>query len=326
MAWNFRKSIKLGGGFRLNLSKKGPGISFSVKGARIGVGPRGIRKTVSIPGTGIYNTKTISWKKRSTKKVPTTSAQLNQGLTNSTDSVMPAEPALINHKNSTPQNIKWYQKTGWIIFFLIFIFPLGLFLLWRFKKWPNFARGIVTVIFGFFFIIMLLAVIGGGNSNAVSSTTSSKLPAVVQQAISQAGSSVAPTVSSPSPSSSSEVSAVSPALVSSSDPAPSSSPTPAAPSKATTQSANISLANLSSSVSPGDEARISIKGQPNTKYTIAVNYSSGISKAASLEDKTSDSNGNISWSWKVGAKTKSGTYNINVRGGGKTFTTSFTVG
>jgi len=43
MGWSFRKSIKLGGGLRLNLSKFGIGISGGVRGARLSVGPRGAR-------------------------------------------------------------------------------------------------------------------------------------------------------------------------------------------------------------------------------------------------------------------------------------------
>ena len=52
MGFRYRKSIKLGP-FRLNLSKKGVGISAGVKGARIGVGPRGVKTTLSVPGTGM---------------------------------------------------------------------------------------------------------------------------------------------------------------------------------------------------------------------------------------------------------------------------------
>ena len=40
MGWYLRKSLGFGP-FRLNLSKSGLGYSFGVKGARIGVGPRG---------------------------------------------------------------------------------------------------------------------------------------------------------------------------------------------------------------------------------------------------------------------------------------------
>ena len=41
MGWSFRKSINLGNGFRVNLSKGGVGFSFGTRGARVSVGPRG---------------------------------------------------------------------------------------------------------------------------------------------------------------------------------------------------------------------------------------------------------------------------------------------
>lgn len=54
MGWRFRKSINLGGGFRINLSKSGIGYSWGVKGFRITQTASGqTRKTYSIPGTGI---------------------------------------------------------------------------------------------------------------------------------------------------------------------------------------------------------------------------------------------------------------------------------
>lgn len=59
MGFNFRKSINLGSGIRINLSKSGIGASVGVKGARIGTGPRGTRVTGSLPGTGLYYSKNI---------------------------------------------------------------------------------------------------------------------------------------------------------------------------------------------------------------------------------------------------------------------------
>ncbi|SDK07685.1 DUF4236 domain-containing protein [Natronincola ferrireducens] len=53
MGLRFKKSMNLGKGVRLNLSKSGVGLSGGVKGFRVGVGPRGIRTSTSIPGTGI---------------------------------------------------------------------------------------------------------------------------------------------------------------------------------------------------------------------------------------------------------------------------------
>lgn len=54
MGWKYRKSINLGGGFRINLSKSGIGYSWGIPGYRHSYSPNGTqRKTYSIPGTGI---------------------------------------------------------------------------------------------------------------------------------------------------------------------------------------------------------------------------------------------------------------------------------
>ena len=54
MGFRYRKSINLGGGFRINLSKSGIGYSWGTKGYRVGRTARGTtRSTYSIPGTGI---------------------------------------------------------------------------------------------------------------------------------------------------------------------------------------------------------------------------------------------------------------------------------
>ena len=82
MGWNYRKSVNLGGGMRLNFSKSGIGISGGVKGFRIGTGPRGTKMTVSIPGTGIYYTKNLSGGKKKGASAPrntTRSSTVNTG-------------------------------------------------------------------------------------------------------------------------------------------------------------------------------------------------------------------------------------------------------
>lgn len=57
MGFRYRKSINLGGGFRINLSKSGVGYSWGVKGYRVTKTAKGTtRKTASIPGTGISYT------------------------------------------------------------------------------------------------------------------------------------------------------------------------------------------------------------------------------------------------------------------------------
>lgn len=69
MGLNFRKSINLGKGFKLNIGKKSVGISGGVKGARVSVNSSG-RKTAtfSIPGTGLSYTMNLGKKKSSKKK------------------------------------------------------------------------------------------------------------------------------------------------------------------------------------------------------------------------------------------------------------------
>lgn len=54
MGFRYRKSINLGGGFRVNISKSGVGYSWGVKGYRVTKTAKGTtRRTASIPGTGI---------------------------------------------------------------------------------------------------------------------------------------------------------------------------------------------------------------------------------------------------------------------------------
>lgn len=54
MGIRYRKSINLGGGARLNLSKSGVGFSVGTKGARLTKTAKGTtRSTLSIPGSGI---------------------------------------------------------------------------------------------------------------------------------------------------------------------------------------------------------------------------------------------------------------------------------
>ena len=54
MGIRYRKSINLGGGARMNLSKSGVGFSVGTKGARLTKTAKGTtRSTLSIPGSGI---------------------------------------------------------------------------------------------------------------------------------------------------------------------------------------------------------------------------------------------------------------------------------
>lgn len=81
----------------------------------------------------------------------------------------------------------------------------------------------------------------------------------------------------------------------------------------------------SGSFYPGEYATVSIHGKPHTEYSITVRLSSGPSRAAGLYNKMSDADGYVSWTWKIGTKTKSGTYSVHISGGGESITRSITV-
>lgn len=65
------------------------------------------------------------------------------------------------------------------------------------------------------------------------------------------------------------------------------------------QTYGIEVVSLTSPISRGAQASITIKTAPNVQCSITVYYKSGASKAKGLEPKNSDENGNCTWSWKV---------------------------
>lgn len=67
MGWNFRKSVKVFPGFKLNFSKSGVSGTVGIRGASVTVGPKGVYANASIPGTGIYKRQKISGRETSSK-------------------------------------------------------------------------------------------------------------------------------------------------------------------------------------------------------------------------------------------------------------------
>jgi hypothetical protein len=54
--FRFYRRMKIFPGLSVNVSKSGPSLTFGVRGAHVTVGHNGIRRTVGIPGTGLYYT------------------------------------------------------------------------------------------------------------------------------------------------------------------------------------------------------------------------------------------------------------------------------
>lgn len=131
MGLRFRKSISLGGGVKLNISKKSVGISAGVKGARVSVNSKGRKTTsVGIPGTGVSYVTTSSISKK------------NNSSNNNKSGVLISELELTEENILKRSNeYKRISKALFIIAILLFIaaFPLGAFV---------FLLSIVFILFG----------------------------------------------------------------------------------------------------------------------------------------------------------------------------------
>ncbi len=84
----------------------------------------------------------------------------------------------------------------------------------------------------------------------------------------------------------------------------------------------VTLVSITSPVSHGRAASISVKTAPGASCTITVTYKSGPSRAKGLTPKTADGAGGVEWSWIVGTRTTPGTWPVSVTcsSGGKTGT------
>ncbi len=74
----------------------------------------------------------------------------------------------------------------------------------------------------------------------------------------------------------------------------------------------ISVVSLTSPVSPGSTAKLTIKTSPGAACSIEVRYKSGPSHAAGLGEQTANDQGSVTWRWKVGTSTTPGTWRIVV--------------
>src|SRR2546426_12089846 len=66
----------------------------------------------------------------------------------------------------------------------------------------------------------------------------------------------------------------------------------------------VKLISLTSPVSPGNPASMTIKTVPSAKCQITVQYLSGPSKAKGLIPQTADSEGQVTWTWLVGTRSE----------------------
>ncbi|MCE5220902.1 MAG: hypothetical protein LLF98_06430 [Clostridium sp.] len=63
-------------------------------------------------------------------------------------------------------NQKWYEKNLAIILLLIFFFPVGLFLMWKYSRWNKIAKIVISIFFG----IVLLSNMGSKKTSQTATT------------------------------------------------------------------------------------------------------------------------------------------------------------
>ena len=111
MAWSYRKSVRIAPGLRLNLSKRGIGYSFGIPGFRITKSANGrVSQTRSIPGTGLYERKTLSSPRNKRASTDASSFQYQHRL-----GMFRAEKNQDNIKTIS-ETIVVHTRKGWTIF------------------------------------------------------------------------------------------------------------------------------------------------------------------------------------------------------------------
>ncbi len=146
MGLRFRKSVKITPGVKLNFNKKSVGLTAGVKGAHYTINSKG-KKTASvgIPGTGISYTKSTGGGSKQKKTTATVKHTSNVPAGKQDD-----------YQHLHDDHKKWYQKTGWIIAWLILFFPAGLFLMWKYSDWKKPIKIGVSAVIAFFCLITWL--------------------------------------------------------------------------------------------------------------------------------------------------------------------------
>lgn len=81
------------------------------------------------------------------------------------------------------------------------------------------------------------------------------------------------------------------------------------------ENAVLHLISFPAVVRRNEDVTLTAKGKPETEYRIHVYYTSGASSAEGLEPLISDTDGNMSWTWQIGGKTRAGSFHIDITGG-----------
>lgn len=159
MGLRFRKSINLGGGAKINLSKSGVGYSIGTKGARITKKANGGSKTtLSVPGTG------ISYVKESRGKRKTANTSEGGGTGGS-----------MGNTGGPKKRNTLLWVIGWLC---VFPLPLTILLLRKKEMAPGKKYGVIVAVWS---VYLIMAAVASKNDKPSSHSSSQ----IEQSAVSQ---------------------------------------------------------------------------------------------------------------------------------------------
>lgn len=87
----------------------------------------------------------------------------------------------------------------------------------------------------------------------------------------------------------------------------------------------IRLVERTETVKAGEQAGISVIGQPGVTYDIVVAYGKDAGGVSGMEMKQADAEGRVSWQWRVPILSSKGSYTITITGGGQQLTSTIVV-
>lgn len=79
--------------------------------------------------------------------------------------------------------------------------------------------------------------------------------------------------------------------------------------------ADFEIVSLPAPTKRGNQATMTVKGEPGATYTLEIKYKSGWSVANGLGAKPADADGYVTWTWKVGSRTTLGVWEIKITDG-----------
>lgn len=161
--FRFKKSIKIAPGLKLNFNKKSTSLTFGGKGAHYTINSKGSRTTsFGIPGTGISYVDTKKAHKKSSKQRKSSYQSVKSNSTKFRTTAVDNQPNQYNQQNFSNNNrvappnkkkLPVFQRTLFIIVMLLYITPVGLFLMWYFKEWKTAVKLVISIFFIFYFMM-----------------------------------------------------------------------------------------------------------------------------------------------------------------------------